>query len=471
MNLSPQNTFYSFKDRQDLTAIIKSDKSFSYKELFDKSNKIASVLHGEGIKKNDYIPLLIEDSFSFIKTTIALWNLGAVPVPVNIKLLDEEIISVIKDYSFNFLITYKNHSFKSQKNNLHIISFDDIQTDGIQLKDFTIPESENEAVIIFTSGSSGRPKGVVHTFHSLSNNIINGNKILKHNEQDCWLASLPFYHIGGFQIICRSLFYGCSIVIPDSLQTKDLADMIVQQKPSYLSLVTTQLKRLINDKIKPDKSLKVSLIGGGFVDDDLIIEADKLGWKPFRVYGSSEIGSMITAISSEEIINKPQSSGRAFSNVEIKISDESEILIKSTSLFKNYLNDQKETSLKLLNGFYHSGDLGFLDRDGYLFVEARRNDLIVTGGENVNPIEVEKTLKQIPGISEACVFAKSSKTWGHLIAAAIVPEDPSLNEKNIKDILKQKLAGYKIPKHFYFVEKLPKTSLGKLEREIIKKMF
>ena len=115
--------------------------------------------------------------------------------------------------------------------------------------------------------------------------------------------------------------------------------------------------------------------------------------------------------------------------------------------------------------------MGFIDSDGYLFIEARRNDLIVTGGENVNPIEVESELKQITGIVEACVFAKQSKTWGQTVAAAIVINDLSLNEKNIKEILKQKLAGYKIPKHFYFVDELPKTSLGKLERNKIRQMF
>ena len=126
-----------------------------------------------------------------------------------------------------------------------------------------------------------------------------------------------------------------------------------------------------------------------------MFEADKLGWKPFRVYGSSETASMITAISASAIKSKPQSVGKAFNNVEIKINDDSEILIKSNSLFKKYLEDEKETSSKLINGFYHTGDLGFVDDEGYLFIEARRNDLIVSGGENVNPIEVEKAILQI----------------------------------------------------------------------------
>ena len=338
-----------------------------------------------------------------------------------------------------------------------------------EIKDY--PSLNDEAVVIFTSGSTGKPKGVVHTFSSLINSIENGNEVLKQSENDRWLASLPFYHIGGFQILCRSLYYGCSIIIPESLQTNHLADAIVNNKPTYLSFVSTQLERLIHQKVKSYESLKVSLLGGGFIDDELMFEADKLGWKPIRVYGSSETASMVTAISANKIKTKPQSAGKSLKNVEVKISGDSEILIRSNSLFKNYLADGNATSAALINEFYHTGDIGFVDDEGYLFIEARRNDLIVTGGENVNPVEVEKILTELSSIKDACVFPKQSKTWGQIVAAAIVLTDSSIDERAIKDILKQKLAGYKIPKKLFFVDELPRTSLGKLDRSRIKKMF
>ncbi|MDP2362375.1 MAG: o-succinylbenzoate--CoA ligase [Ignavibacteria bacterium] len=515
------NSFFNFSNRIDLTAIIKSDITISYKELFAKANQFSTKFSEYGIKKNNYVPLLVEDQLKFIETIIAIWKLGAIPVPVNTKLLYDEISSTLDDYDFKFLVTDSLHelrvSFESlslggetknnsvshkdtktpsitkinllnsnsclssvdgkelsinlNKNRIAIIDLNKIITTHIEVATFSAPAIKDEAVVIFTSGSTGRPKGVVHTFSSLINSIENGNQILNHKENDRWLASLPFYHIGGFQIICRSLYYGCSIAIPESLQTNHLAEAIITHKPTHLSLVSTQLERLIHQKVKPDELLKASLIGGGFVDDELMFEADELGWKPFRVYGSSETASFVTAISSAEIRLKPQSVGKPFNDVEINITDESEILIKSKSLFKKYLADEKETSSKLINSFYHTGDLGFIDNNGYLFIEARRNDLIVTGGENVNPIEVEKVLLQFPFISDACVFPKQSKTWGQIIVCAIAVEDVSVNEKMIKENLKQKLVGYKIPKKFFFVDELPRTSLGKLEREKIRKMF
>jgi o-succinylbenzoate---CoA ligase len=471
MDSNIKNNFFNFSNSKDLTAIIKSDTTISYQDLFTTAIQIADSLSGKGIKKNNYVPLLIEDQLKLIETVIALWSLGAVPVPLNTKLLDDEIYTIIDDYNFKFLITDKALSPNLHKKDFEIIELSKIAIIDSEVKSISFPALDNEAVVIFTSGSTGKAKAVVHTFISLINSIENGNQIFNHPEKDSWLASLPFYHIGGFQILCRSLFSGCSIILPQSLQTEDLAESIMGFNPTHLSLVSTQLERLVYQKVKPSESLKVSLIGGGFVDDELMYEADELGWKPIRVYGSSETASFVTAISAKEIKTKPQSVGKALKNVEIKISDDSEIQIKSNSLFKKYLDDDKETSSNLINGFYHTGDLGFVDDDGYLFIEARRTDLIVTGGENVSPIEVEKALLQIPGIQDACVFAKPSKTWGQIIACAIVVENASLNEKMIRENLKQKLTGYKIPKQFFFVDKLPRTSLGKLERDKIRKMF
>ncbi len=461
--------FHAFSGRDDLTAIVKANQNISYKSLFDEAASLSISLSKFNLEKN-YVPILIEDNLKFIKTTIALWNLDAVPVPLNTKLLDKEILYIIDDFDFKFIITDKSFADKKTGSFLTIINFDEIDIVSDTVK-FPARSIDDEAVVIFTSGSSGRSKGVVHTFSSLINSVENSNEVLNHSIGDRWLASLPFYHIGGFQIICRSLYYGCSIILPESSQAHDLAEAITNNKPTHLSLVSTQLERLMNIKTKPDPPLKISLIGGGFIDDELIINSNSIGWKPVRVYGSSETASLVTAISADEIKAKPESVGKPFKNVQIRISKESEILVRSKSLFKKYLSDEAETLSKFTGYYFHTGDLGFIDKDGYLFIEARRNDLIVTGGENVNPLEVEKTLLELDCIKEVCVFPKIDKTWGQIVAAAVVLNNLEFNESLIKELLKQKIAGYKIPKRFFYVEKLPRTSLGKLERDKIRMMF
>ena len=290
---------------------------------------------------------MFEDQFNFIKTIIGLWYLGAIPVVINSKLLEKEIITIIEDYGFNLLISDKHiNNELNQIENIKIDFHQLLHSEDIY-SEICIPNNDDEAVVIFTSGTSGRPKGVVHTFSSLIKSIENGNMVLNQQEKDRWLASLPFYHIGGFQIICRSLFYGCTIVIPESLKTDDLVTAITNLNPTHISLVSAQLQKFYYLGQRANKSLKVTLVGGGFVDDELMLEAEKLGWKPFRVYGSSETASMVTAISANEIKAKSQSVGKALNNVEIIISDDSEILIKSNSLFKKYLDDEKETAVKI----------------------------------------------------------------------------------------------------------------------------
>ncbi len=471
MKDSFNNSFFNFSNRKDLTAIKNSENEISYYSLFNSSKSFSEFLLSYKIGKKKYAAVFTDDQVFFVKSVIALWLIGAVPVPINTKLLDSEIEQILNDHQIKFLISDRTSFNFDHPQETELILISDFKTEPTLNNEFEIPELENEAVVIFTSGSAGKPKGVVHTFLSLINNIENGNVILKHQEKDKWLASLPFYHIGGFQIICRSLFFGCTLITSKSIQTDELAESIIKFNPTHLSFVSTQLKRMIDEKKSPGNSLRVSLIGGGYIDDELIIKAENLGWKPYRVYGSSETGSMITAISGNELMKKPFSSGKPFKDVQINISDFSELLIRSKCLFKYYLNDKKETAEKLVDGFFHSGDIGFTDDDGHLFIEARRNDLIITGGENVNPIEVERVILKINGIKEVCVFPQQNKIWGQIVACVLVTNDESINEKKIREFLKPLIAGYKIPKKYFFTAELPKTSLDKLEREKIRKIF
>ncbi len=458
--------FYKYSDRDDLIAIRTTSEKFSYKEIFSSAKILSSKLPVSNSARNKFIPILFSNSIEFIKLILALWNKGLTPVPINTRWTEKEIESIVIKHNFD-LIFYE-HEFSDKVKNLSIqkFSFDEI---------FSFQSSEverisnDEALVIFTSGSSGEPKGVLHTFNSLANSIVNGESILNQNISNRWLASLPFYHIGGFQIFCRALSNGCEIIIPENLETDSLQFATENFHPTHISLVSTQLQRLLDSNTKVSNSLKVTLIGGGFSEDDLLVRANEKGWKPIRVYGSSETASFITAATVDEIKLKPLTVGKPVKNVSINISEEDEVLISSNSLFKQYLNNPEETKLKLKNGVYHSADSGRIE-DEYLFIEARRNDLIITGGENVNPYEVEKALLKIDDIKEACVFAMEDELWGQKVCAAIVTSK-KLNEKTIKDLLGKELASFKIPKEIFFIDEFPKTSLGKIEREKVKFLF
>jgi O-succinylbenzoic acid--CoA ligase len=459
--------FYKYSNRSDLIAIKTEFESLSYKQVFEHSQKISNNLSSIIQSNQKYIPILSSNCKEFIIITIALWNLGLVPVPLNIKWTEKEIKDLITDNSFEIIFYEKILEDLVKSLEIKKISFNDLF--GLNYK-LSFKRSNDESVVIFTSGSSAKPKGVIHSFASLVNSIFNCSDILKQNIGDRWLASLPFYHIGGFQIICRALSNGCELILPIDNQINSLKNSIYKFKPTHISLVAAQLNNLLNEKIKPDKSLKVCLIGGGFSEDNLLLKAQEEGWNPIRVYGSTETASLITAAEVKEIIKRPNTVGRPVKNVKLKVSNENEILISTNSLFKNYLNNETEFRQKVQNGFYYSGDLGTIDEDEYLFIEAKRTDLIVSGGENINPYEVENALLKIPSIKEACVFPIQDVYWGQIVAALLVL-DGNIDEEHIKNELKKELSSYKIPKKFFQTDKLPRTSLGKIEREKVKKMF
>jgi O-succinylbenzoic acid--CoA ligase len=459
--------FYKYSDREDLIAIRTDSEFLSYKKLFELSEKITRNINSIISTEQKYIPILSSNSSEFIITTIALWNLGIVPVPLNTRWTEKEISDAIFNNNFEVILFEKKVSDILNSLRIKKFSFDDLfnfSSESFQKK------TNDEAVVIFTSGSSAQPKGVIHTFDSLANSIWNGIKILNQSTGDRWLASLPFYHIGGFQIICRALSSGCEIIIPTDLRIESIKKSISKFKPTHISLVAAQLTKLMESNSIPNESLKVSLIGGGFSEDNLLLEADQKGWKPIRVYGSTETASFVTAATAEEIIAKPNTVGRAVHNVRVKISSEGEILISTKSLFKDYLNDKKARNEKIKNEYYHSGDLGKIDEDEYLFIEARRSDLIVSGGENINPNEVEDALLKFQSIKEACVFPIKDAHWGQIAAAALVTVG-IIDEEYLKNELKKNLASFKIPKKFFFVNELPKTPLGKIERDKVRKMF
>ncbi|MEJ2618398.1 MAG: AMP-binding protein, partial [Ignavibacteriaceae bacterium] len=264
-------------------------------------------------------------------------------------------------------------------------------------------------------------------------------------------------------IIVRTFLSGASVIIPDSLKTEDLIKAIKKYRPTLASFVSTQLQRIIEKNIEPNKELKNVLIGGGYTSDELSVEAVKKGWKITKVYGSTEVSSFVSAITAEEILQRPSSSGKALPPNEIIIVNEKkekvpansrgEIIVKSSSVTKGYYKNPEETGQKLINNFYYTGDVGYLDDEGYLFVEARREDLIISGGENIIPIEVESAALNHPSVNDCFVFGIEDNEWGQVTAAAVVlKEDGNINSDELKKFLKNKLAGYKIPRKIFFTD-------------------
>ena len=466
--------------------IVAGARTYTYAEINVKATYLARILkYNYNISRGDYTVIISDNNLEFILLIFALWKVGSVPVPLNSKLNTQDLEKLLAFITPRNIYIDPKIIFRPSANSTALqkdILFnpDNLYYENIKWPfDAILPDlfSQNEnALILFTSGSSGMPKGVELTFNNLRMSFENCNVALNQNNKDKWLASLPFYHIGGFSIILRALLSGASIILPHSLATEDLADEIKLRKPSLISLVSTQLKRFVEAGIYPNKFLRCVLLGGGYIDDSLILQSLDNGWPVAKVYGATETSSLVTFIDCKNKKDKISSVGKPLNSNQIFIVDEQrnrlpnnakgEIAVKSGSCSTNYFRNQKESNVKFIDGIYYSGDHGYIDEEGFLFVEVRRDDLIVSGGENVNPNEIETVIKEFSGILNVSVFGEEDKEWGQIISAAIISEPMGeINSKELKDFLKTKLSSFKIPKKYYFINEFPLSPLGKVQKE------
>lgn len=460
-------------------AIAQDKKEISYIELYSLTGKRAYYLQQKGINEDSIITLLFNNSLEFIVTILALWEIGAIPVPLNTRLLEKDLNDQITFLNSKFTIKSKEfENLSTQNESIVILSGD--SSDSGQTKTIKF-EKDKTALILFTSGTSGKPKAVMLSFENLIQSALIGNKVLNHTGEDKWLASLPFYHIGGFSIIIRAIMFGTSIIIPESLSAEDLAKSIKNYHPTLTSVVSNQLKKFIDMDLSPAEELRMVLLGGGFSDPALVSEAINKGWKIAKVYGSTETSSFVSIMNTKEVKRKPGASGKAIlpnqifilsDNRELSSGKSGEVIVKSPAVMKGYYESEDRTPVQQKNDLFQTGDTGYLDEEGFLYIEARRNDLIVSGGENINPHEVESAILTHPDIREVCVVGIEDVAWGQIVCAAIVSKkNVKITDDEMREYLKDKLAAYKIPKRMILANDLPKSTLGKIIKEKIKKLF
>ncbi len=457
-------------------ALVSKEISLTNFELSNTILNTAARFFFDGIKPGDRVAILSENSVAFVISIYALWRINAIPVPLNIRLKQNEINDIIEFANIKYVLTSQKQNFDDPKTlqlKLYLENFEN------QLNYDNSVDGDDIALVLFTSGSSGNPKGVEITNNNIFSSYLNISSEYNFTSKDKFLASLPFYHIGGFSVITRSILSGATLILPESLSVESISASLTEYDPTVVSLVPTMLKRLVEKDISPNINLRLAFIGGGPSDDKLVVGSIKKGWPFVKVYGSTETCAMISGISNDDLISRPASGGRAFKGVEIMIYDENrkevdngiigEIGVKSDSVARGYLKQAEIWKQKTHNGIYLTGDYGYLDEEDFLFVVSRRTDLIVSGGENIDPSEIEKVLLEIDQVKETVVFPTENEEWGQIPVAVIVFEaGKEIEELEIISTLKKSLSTFKIPKKIFVIDKLPRNELGKVDLPRIK---
>jgi|AntDeeMinimDraft_5_1070356.scaffolds.fasta_scaffold04652_4 O-succinylbenzoic acid--CoA ligase len=463
--------------------------SFTYQDLQCYGEFLIRFLkNNNGINGSRPIGLLASSSNTMVFIIAACWQLG-IPFTVfnpNAKPLqlrkqinainpqiiigDSKTTAQFDDYTF-INISQLNYAKAFERNR------DKGEGSGIQVMRHCISKIFG---YFFTSGTSGQPKIVPLKRRQMHAAAESSAKNIKPDPNQCWYLCLPLHHIGGASVILRSLIYGSAIYRTPSSKKEETATHLSQTEDIVAaSLVPTMLNRLFeNPDFKTHKSFEAILLGGGPISDNLIETSLKRRIPIIPSYGMTETCAQIAANALTKNSRHKDSVGSVFEPNHIQIRDDENsrlpkgesgtVWVKGPQVFDGYYNRSSKYKFDK-NGWFNTGDFGRLDEKDNLYIEARRKDLIVTGGENVLPIEVEEILQEMDSIKEAAVFGIKDQEWGQKIVAAVVfSGGVKESTESIRKKLKELLEDYKIPKEFIALDSLPRTETNKIKRTKLK---
>lgn len=490
-------------------AISCKGRTLTFAQLDKQATQLAYQLAALGIHAGSRIAVLTGSDLPYVVCVHALMRLEAILVPLNLRLTAEEQSWLIHDVQANLLIHDEHHTTRAHEilQSLTTLSDDATKTEehaslphatiglanatnDVTLYDVTpttIPLREEITLsatqaIMYTSGTTGKPKGVVITYGMQWWNAIGSALNLGHRPDDCWLACMPLFHIGGLSILMKNVIYGIRIILHEKFDAVTVNETIQKEHVTIISVVAVMLQRMLAalDQEQPQNgrypaTLRCVLLGGGPAPRPLLEDCASRGIPVVQSYGLTESCSQAATLSPADALRKLGSAGRPLLPVQLRIMNEGHlaepgeagiICLKGPTITASYDHRPDATAAAIHNGWLATGDIGYLDNDGYLYVLDRRSDLIISGGENVYPAEIEAVLLAHPAIVEAGVCGQADPAWGQVpIAFVRLAADSTVTEQELHEHAERHLARFKQPQRIYIVtQPLPLNSAGKLLR-------
>jgi len=426
----------------DRTALVADGSEATYAELEAEATWVARRLAAHGVRRDSTVALTMHPGREQVVLVHALMKLGAVLLPLNPRLSEEERAAVIAAEQPAADLGDPGQLTQTEAD-LPLLGEHDM---------------DDVACHILTSGSSGRPHRVGLTYGNFLWNAVGSGFNIGVQPEDRWLCCLPLSHISGLGIVMRSVIYGTTAVLEEGFDVDRVAAALSDGRVTLLSLVTTMLTRLLEagaDLSGP----RAILVGGGPVPEEPLEEAIGRGATVVQTYGLTEACSQVTTLAPGEARRKLGSAGRPLLTTHLRIED-GEILVQGPTVAPGCTD---------ADGWLHTGDLGRIDEEGFLYVEDRMDDMIVSGGENVIPAEVEKVLLRHPEVADAAVVGREDPEWQQAVTAIVVLEDGStVTPDELRRHCAESLAGFKVPKRVELASALPRTPSGKLMRRALR---
>ena len=427
-------------------AVVGVGGEITYWELDGRVTVTADRIRELGFGVGDRIALYLPKDGRYLVLLLALIRAGCAACPLSTRLPPQGVASLLKKVGCRALISSDEAILGAtdaavRKLPPETLLAEELARDRMQSSGPLQLALDLPATIVFTSGSAGEAKAALHTFGNHYFSALGSNANIALSPGDRWLHSLPIYHVGGLSIIFRCLLAGATVALPDASPGGAVAGA------THVSLVSTQLLRLLREGDLSPGGLKAVLLGGGPVPVWLVDEAAGRGLPIHTSYGLTEMASQVTATPPDASREALRTSGRPLPHRELSISDSGEILVKGETLFAGYVESDIVDRPLDMDGWFHTGDLGELDAGGYLHVRGRKDNLFISGGENVQPEEIEDALCRLEGVEEAVVVPVPDAEFGARPVAFV--RTVRVEPESLARALEPVLPRFKIPAAFH----------------------
>ncbi len=425
----------------DVPFLVTPDRTFSYSRVEQMVRRVAGGL-APRIRRGQLVGVAASSDVGTVVTMLAVPRAGGILVPINARLTRGEVDDLCDRLDVGLLVG------------------DPAELDGPPVE-ATGAGPDDPYAVVPTSGTTGHPKGVVLTRRNLTAAADASAAFLNLRRGDRWLCVLPLHHVGGLSILIRSAHVGGTVVLEPEFESRRVATLLHEVR--FASLVPTMLTRILEHVGGPFPGLSTVLVGGGPLPPGLLDEARAAGIPAVPTYGATETAAQIATGRPGEATVRPLPS------VDLRIIDQNgvslergavgEIAVDGPMISPGYRGAQARS------GPYRTGDLGILDQEGNLTVLGRVDDMVVTGGENVYPVEVERVLLAHPAVSDAAVWGADDPRWGATLHAAVVVD--GIDEDALRVWARARLAGYKVPKVWHLVDSVARSAMGKVDRRAL----
>lgn len=462
-------------------------RQFTYHEFETVVSRVAGMLAANGVRKGDVVSLLLPNSVEYVIAYFACWWIGALAGPINSLLKTQEITYVISNSEARLLLAHSEF-VPVVETDIKIVTFDNVDQIDAEPVAATQISTDDEAIIIYTSGTTGKPKGCLLTHGNVISNARQISSWLGFNESDRLLTIMPLFHMNAVSVTTMSALYaGGSSVVSLKFSASRFWQIISAYQITSFGSVATMLSMLLSTYPEGvpaglhTEQLRFAMCGSAPVPAEVMKRFEEtFNCLVVEGYGLSE-STCRSTFNPPDQRRRPGSCGVPIGN-EMRVVDEEdrdvpdgelgEIVLRGENILKGYYKNPDATAIAFRNGWFHTGDIGYRDTDGFYYIVDRKSDMIIRGGENIYPREIDEVLYQHPGVAAAAVVGVPDELYGEEVAAVIVlKEGATCSAPDVIEFCKARLADYKSPKTVHFVDDIPKGPTGKLLKRELAKML